>query len=147
MWQKAITCFSYNRIPQNASPPPPPPPPTNSRSCGQPKNNSNFTPPTLKTFWRPVVARAIGCPQMHFFPTKSRSSGQPKNNANALPPPPPHPPSPLPGNFCNCNIVAFVLFRNSRFNFHCYTQRETTPTQKSPNSRKRWCSSIHFSAM
>ena len=26
--------------------------------------------------------------------------------------------------------LAFVLLRNSRFNFHCYTQREATPTQK-----------------
>ena len=27
-------------------------------------------------------------------------------------------------------VVAFVLLHNSRFNFHCYTQREATPTQK-----------------
>ena len=27
--------------------------------------------------------------------------------------------------------MAFVLLRDSRFNFHCYTQREATPTQKS----------------
>ena len=26
--------------------------------------------------------------------------------------------------------LAFVLLRNSRFNFHCYTQHEATPTQK-----------------
>ena len=28
-------------------------------------------------------------------------------------------------------VVAFALLRNSRFNFHSYTQREATPTQKS----------------
>ena len=28
-------------------------------------------------------------------------------------------------------VLAFVLLRNSNFNFHCYTQREATPTQKS----------------
>ena len=28
-------------------------------------------------------------------------------------------------------VVTFVLLPNSRFNFHCYTQREATPTQKS----------------
>ena len=33
--------------------------------------------------------------------------------------------------------MAFVLLRNSRFNFHCYTQREATPTQKS--ARKCRC--------
>ena len=32
-------------------------------------------------------------------------------------------------------MVAFVLLRNSRFNFHCYTQRETTPTEK---SARKW---------
>ena len=32
--------------------------------------------------------------------------------------------------------VAFVLLHNSRFNSHCYTQCETTPTQK---SAWKWC--------
>ena len=32
--------------------------------------------------------------------------------------------------FATATILAFVLLRNSRFNFHCYTQREATPTQK-----------------
>ena len=40
-----------------------------------------------------------------------------------------HPPSPFPGNFCNCNSGG-VLLCNSRFKFHCYTQHEATPTQK-----------------
>ena len=33
--------------------------------------------------------------------------------------------------FATATALAFVLLRDSRFNFHCYTQRETTPTQKS----------------
>ena len=33
--------------------------------------------------------------------------------------------------FATATVVAFVLLRNSRFNFQCYTQREATPTQKS----------------
>ena len=34
--------------------------------------------------------------------------------------------------FATSTVVAFVLLRNSRFNFYCYTQREaTTPTQES----------------
>ena len=34
--------------------------------------------------------------------------------------------------FATATVVAFVLLRNSRFNFHCYsyTQCEATPTQK-----------------
>ena len=30
----------------------------------------------------------------------------------------------------NTTVVTFVPFLNSRLNFHCYTQREPTPTQK-----------------
>ena len=79
-------------------------------------------------------------PKHIFSPTNSRSSGQSKNDAKTLFH---HPPSPIPGNFCNCNNVrggknvwpTFVLLRNSRFNFHCYTQREATPTQK---SARKW---------
>ena len=51
----------------------------------------------------------------------SRSSGQPKINAktifSTL-----HPLSPV--IFATAAVVAFVLLRNSMFNFHCYTQRE-----------------------
>ena len=39
--------------------------------------------------------------------------------------------------FANATITAFFLLRNSTFNFHCYTQREAMPTQKS--ARKRRC--------
>ena len=35
-----------------------------------------------------------------------------------------------PEMFATATLVAFVLLCNSRFNFHCYTQREATPTQK-----------------
>ena len=37
--------------------------------------------------------------------------------------------------FATATVVAFVLLHNSRFNFHCYTQREATPTQK---SARKW---------
>ena len=37
--------------------------------------------------------------------------------------------------FATAAVVAFVLLVNSRFNFHCYTQREPTPTQK---SARKW---------
>ena len=33
--------------------------------------------------------------------------------------------------FATATVVAFVLLCDSRFNFHCYAQREATPTQKS----------------
>ena len=33
--------------------------------------------------------------------------------------------------FATATVLAFVLLRNSSFNFHFYTQREATPTQKS----------------
>ena len=33
--------------------------------------------------------------------------------------------------FAAATVLAFVLLRDSRFNFHRYTQREATPTQKS----------------
>ena len=48
--------------------------------------------------------------QRHFFPTL-------------------HPLSPV--FFATATVLAFVLLHNSRFNFHCYTQREATPAQKS----------------
>ena len=37
--------------------------------------------------------------------------------------------------FATATVVAFVLLHNSKFNFHCYTQREATPTQK---SARKW---------
>ena len=38
--------------------------------------------------------------------------------------------------FATAKAVAFVLLRNSRFNFHCYSQCEAMPTQK---SAQKWC--------
>ena len=46
-----------------------------------------------------------------------------------------HPLSPV--IFAAATVVAFVLLCNSWFNFHCYTQREATPTQKSVQ-KWRW---------
>ena len=37
--------------------------------------------------------------------------------------------------FATATVLAFVLLRDYRFNFHCYTQREATPTQK---SARKW---------
>ena len=54
----------------------------------------------------------------------SRSSCQLGNDAKTLFP---HPPSPFPWNSCNSYSSGIVLFRNSWFSFHCYTQREATP--------------------
>ena len=38
--------------------------------------------------------------------------------------------------FATATVLAFVLLHDSRFNFHRYTQREATPTQK---SARKWC--------
>ena len=103
----------------------------------------NFMLPILKAFLEVhsqnvsgntqyLVARAIGCPKMHFS-TNLRSSGQPKNNTKALFSTL-HPLSQV--IFATASVVAFVLLHSSRFNFHCYTQLEATPTQK---SARKWC--------
>ena len=44
--------------------------------------------------------------------------------------------------FATATVLAFVLLRDSRFNFHHYTQREATPTQKS--ARKCTATSRNF---
>ena len=33
--------------------------------------------------------------------------------------------------FATATVLAFVMLLDSKFNFHCYTQSEATPTQKS----------------
>ena len=72
-----------------------------------------------------LVARAIGCPKTHFV-YKLAIFWSAKKTLFF------HPPSPFHGNFFfTATVLAFVLLRNSRFNFHCYTQSEATPTQKS----------------
>ena len=93
---------------------------------------ANFTLPTLKTF---LEARSQNLLLVLYdapkrtFSTNSRSSGQPKNEAKTLFSPTLHPLSPV--ILATATVVAFVLLRNFRFNFHCYTQHEVMPTQKS----------------
>ena len=85
-------------------------------------------------FWRPIVRMCLAksknlllvlqdAPKC-IFSMKLRYSGQPKNNAlfSTL-----HPLSLV----IFATVVAFVLLRNSRFNFHCYTQCEAMPIHKS----------------
>ena len=79
-------------------------------------------------------------PQNAFFSTNSRSSGQPKNDTKTPFFPTLHPLSTV--IFATATILAFVLLRDSRFNFYCYIQRETTPTQK---SARKITKSIHSS--
>ena len=43
--------------------------------------------------------------------------------------------------FATATVVAFVLLHNSRFNFHCYTQCEAMPTQK---SSRKWRGSLSW---
>ena len=65
-------------------------------------------------------------PQNAFFLQTLRSSGQPKNYAKTLF----FHLCPLSTViFAMATVLAFVLLRDSRFNFHCYTQREATPAQ------------------
>ena len=81
-----------------------------------------------------VWQQAISCcwcyrmPPNTFFSMNSQSSGQPKKWCKDTFF---HPPSPFLGNFCNCNSSGICTALNSRFNFHCYTQHEATPTRKS----------------
>ena len=101
---------------------------------------ANFTLPTLKAFLearshnvsgnkQKLVAGAIECPKMHFFPPRTRDllvsrKTMQRHFFSTL-----HPFSTV--IFATATVLAFVLLRDSRFNLHCYTQREATPTQKS----------------
>ena len=96
-------------------------------------------------FWRPVVRLClatsnnlllilltIGCPEMHFFHNLVifwSAKKWRKEFCSAL-----HPLSPV--IFATAAAMAFVLLCNFRFNFHCYTQHEVMPTQK---SARKWC--------
>ena len=73
-------------------------------------------------------------PQNAIFSTHLRSSGQPKNDAKTLFSTL-HPFSTV--IFATATVFAFVLLRDCRFNFHCYSQREATPTQKSAGTALR----------
>ena len=93
-------------------------------------------------FWRPVecvrqqAITSCSCyrmPQIYFFQrTRDLLVSQNTTQRHFFLSPPPPPPNPLfPVIFATATILAFVLLRNYRFNFHCYTQREATSTQKS----------------
>ena len=77
-----------------------------------------FTVPTLKAFLKAHFRVCLATSKnfsseilyRHFFPILHQRA---------------------PGTLTNATVAAFVLLHNSRFNFHCYTQREATPTQKS----------------
>ena len=100
----------------------------------------NFTLPTIKAFLEAcshnvpgnkqyLVARAIGigCPKTLFLRTCDLLVSQKMTQRHlffTL-----HPLSTV--FFATATVLAFVLLRDSRFNFHCYTQREATPSQKS----------------
>ena len=100
---------------------------------------ARFTLPTLKDFFSEYVwPQAITCcscyrmPQNAFFPrTRDLQVSQKTTERHFFPTL--HPLS--TAIFATATVLAFVLLRNSRFNFHCYTQREATPTQK---SARKW---------
>ena len=89
-------------------------------------------------FWRPVIRMCLATSKnllLMLYDAPKRifsmilwSSGQPKKLCKDTFFPTIHP---LPlVIFATATVVAFVLLHNSRFNFHCYTQREAMPTQK-----------------
>ena len=46
--------------------------------------------------------------------------------------------------FATATVLAFVLLHDSRFNFHCYTQCEATPTPKSARKcTATYCDFLH----
>ena len=91
----------------------------------------NFILPTLKAFWEARSQNVSGyrMPQDTFFPQRNRDHlVSQKNDWKTLFFPTLHHLSTV--IFATATVMAFVLLRNSRFNFHCYTQCEATPTQK-----------------
>ena len=87
---------------------------------------AKFTVPILKAFLKACSQNVSGNKQSlvtrpldaekHFFFWNSQSSGQQINNAKTLFFPTLHHLSPV--IVANTTVVAFVLFHNSRFNFH-----------------------------
>ena len=71
------------------------------------------------------LLRAIRCPKTHYFYDRLVSEKTTQRHFFSTL----HPLSTV--IFATATVLAFVLLRDSRFNFHCYTQREATPTQKS----------------
>ena len=99
----------------------------------------NFILPTLKAYLemeahsqnvsgskQQFVARAIGCPKIHFFHKLKISSAKKTHKDTFF-----HSPSPFPVIFTTATVVAFVLLYDSWLNIHCYALREAMPTQKS----------------
>ena len=97
---------------------------------------ANFTLPTLKAFLeaRNVSITCCSCyrmPQNAFFPQNrdllvSQKSTQRKKKSTL------HSLSPV--IFATTTVMAFVLPRNSRFNFHCCTQCERSLLRNRPGS-------------
>ena len=107
-------------------------------------NSLDFCPASLKSLgcfyfrcvlssqWKAVTVnlRIFPCNFKDIFGgPNSRSSGQPKKRRKDTFFSTFHPLSTV--IFATAAVLAFVLLRNSRFIFHCYIQREATPTQKS----------------
>ena len=106
---------------------------------------ANFTLPTLKTILEAecVWQQAVTCcscyrmPQTHFFHKLVifwSAEKWRKDSFSTL-----HPLFPV--IFASATVVAFALLHNSRFSFHCYTQREATPTQK---MAQKWCCDLSW---
>ena len=99
-----------------------------------------YTANFKKHFWRPVVimCQATSNNSKRISSMKLWSFGQPKTTQR-------HVFSTLHllslVIFATAAVVAFVLLCNSRFNFHCYTQHEATPTQK---SARKWCCDLSW---
>ena len=77
---------------------------------------------------QPSLNRPVGCPKTHFFYELAIFWSAKKRRKDTFFPTL-HPFSTV--IYTTATVWAFVLLRDSRFNFHCYTQREATPTQKS----------------
>ena len=103
---------------------------------------ANFTLPTLKAFLEArtqnvsiIVCSCYRMPHLktHFFHEiatfwSAKTTLKRRRQKHFFPTP--HPLSPV--IFATATVVTFVLLRNSRFNFHCYPQREATRTQIGP---------------
>ena len=85
-------------------------------------------------FWEAHSQKAITCclcyrmPQNSIWSAKKRCKDTFFSTFHSL----------SPVIFATATVVALVLLRNSRFNFHCYMQHEATPTQKSARKLMLW---------
>ena len=102
-----------------------------------------FTAPTLKAFLKArsqnvsgkkqqLVARATGRPKTYFF-HELAIFWSAEDRCKEFFFPILHHLSPVIS--ANATVVTFLPLRSSRFNFHCYTQREPMPPQK---SARKW---------